>query len=320
MGADVVAEIERIVESLASGSEPLAARFESATKLQHYLYENCFCHRFGSAAREAVAAGSLLDELSRANAGRDLWDRGWQIAELLPAGCIRAAKDHFTRTFWPGEFVSFEGPGVAPRAGVQVTAFFPRESTGTQAGYYFAFGNTAEEDLEDNGLIRFYWAVDSGGAVPLMRAVTERLNRFQVPFRLKMPVDRSFYQRLDAAVLYVHKRFYQICARLIVPIHANIREHLSAGVPLFSKPFAEGVGLAEDTGIQESFGMNRCRILAEGIWNADREGGLARAAGSDAGIEKIAGHFALQGLDLARPYLNPGSADQYQIPEGAESQ
>jgi hypothetical protein len=315
MGVEILADIDRIVESLAQSSEPLAARFDSSTRLQHYLYEHCFCHRFGSSAGAAVASGSLLEELSRANSGQDLWDRGWQIVELLPAGQIRATKYGVTRTFWPGEFVSFEGPGVAPRAGVQVTAFFPRESTGTQAGYYFAFGNTAEEDLEDNGLIRFYWAVDSGGAVSLMRAATERLNRFQVPFRLKMPVDRSFYQRLDAAVLYVHKRFYPICSRLLTQVHATVRERLAPGSPLFSKPFADGVGLAEDTGTQESFGMNRCRILAEGIWNADRDGGLADASR----MERVAQHFALQGIDIARPYLNRGSVDQYQIAGEAES-
>jgi len=126
MGAEVLAEIDRILESLAQSTEPLAARFDSSTRLQHYLYEHCFCHRFGSGAGVAVGAGSLLEELSRANSGQDLWDRGWQIAELLPAGCIRAIKHSGTRTFWPGEFVSYEGPGVAPRAGVEVTAFFSK--------------------------------------------------------------------------------------------------------------------------------------------------------------------------------------------------
>ena len=315
MGVALLTDIDRILESLARSREPLTARFDSPTALQHYLYQYCFCQRFGSSAHKAVAAGSLLEELSRANSGQDLWDRGWKIAELLPAGRIRATKHGVTRTFWPGEFVSFEGPGVSPRAGVQVTAFFPRESTGTQAGYYFAFGNTAEEDLEESGLIRFYWAIDSGGAVPLMRAATERLNRFQVPFRIKMPVDRSFYQRLDAAVLYVHKRFYPICSRLLTQVHGAVREHLVPGCPLFSKPFANGVGLAEDTGTQESFGMNRCRILAEAIWNADRDGGLADASS----VERVAKYFALQGIDFARPYLNPGSVDQYLIPTGEES-
>src|SRR5712692_10290431 len=105
MSVEILADIDRILESLARSREPLATRFDSSTRLQHYLYEHCFCHRFGSSARVAVAAGSLLEELSRANSGQDLWDRGWQIAELLPAGQIRATKHGVTRTFWPGEFV-----------------------------------------------------------------------------------------------------------------------------------------------------------------------------------------------------------------------
>ena len=314
MPENCAAEIERILQSLAGTPEPLAARFESPTQLQHHLYVTCFCRPLGSNGGAPVSSGSLLDELSRANAGVDLWDAGWEIAEVLPTGGIRATKDGWTRAFWPGEFVSFEGPGVAPRPGVRVTAFFPRQSTGTQAGYYFAFGNTPEEDLDDNGLIRFYWAVESRGAATLIRAATERLNRFHVPFRLKMPLDGSLYQRLDAAVLSVHKRFYPICSRLLPPVHAGVRERLATGTPLFTKRFAAGVGLAEDTGGQESFGMNRCRILAEAIWNAAREDSLASASRVDA----VAQYFALQGLDLARPYLNPGSVDQYPIPEAAE--
>jgi hypothetical protein len=147
-----------------------------------------------------------------------------------------------------------------------------------------------------------------------MRAATERLNRFQVPFRLKMPVDRAFYQRLDAAVLYVHKRFYPICSRLLSQVHAGVREHLAKETPLFTKRFAEGIGLAEDTGTQESFGMNRCRILAEAIWNANQGGGLTVGSMK----ERAAKYFAEQGIDIARPYLNPGSADQYPIPARVE--
>jgi hypothetical protein len=60
--------------------------------------------------------------------------------------------------------------------------------------------------------------------------------------------------------------------------------------------------------------MNRCRILAEAVWNADRNGGLTDGSI----VERVAKYFAEQGIDIARPYLNPGSIDQYTIPPGAE--
>ena len=132
MSTGVLAELDRIVAALP--------RFESATLLQQHLYQHCFCNRQGLSVMPASPGGSLADELSRANAGRDLWDRGWRIVQLLNGSQIQARKQEWTRTFYPGEYVSHEGPGVAPRVGIDVTAFFPRESTGMQAGYFSRLG------------------------------------------------------------------------------------------------------------------------------------------------------------------------------------
>src|SRR3954454_8947259 len=99
MRQDTLAEIDRIIESLAAPAEPLGARFESPAQLQQHLYVSCFCRRLGSEGRVTAAAGSLLDELSRANAGHDLWDPGWRIDEVPPAGRIRASRHNCTRTF-----------------------------------------------------------------------------------------------------------------------------------------------------------------------------------------------------------------------------
>lgn len=43
-------------------------------------------------------------------------------------------------------------------------------------------------------------------------------------------------------------------------------------VPLFTKPLAPGLGLAEDPGDRLSFGQSRCRIAAEGLVRAHAQG------------------------------------------------
>ena len=53
-----------------------------------------------------------------------------------------------------------------------------------------------------------------------------------------------------------------------------------------------------------SIGAKLCR---DGMWAGKRANSVA-----------VAKYFAVQGLDVARPYLNPGSVDQYPIPEAAE--
>jgi hypothetical protein len=285
------------------------------TRLQHWLYQNCFCNRLTegnllSPPSNAMPVNNLVAELSQANLGQDAWDSGWEITEVLPNGQVRATKRDTARDFWPGEFITAEGPGLAPRAGMHLKAFFPRESANMQPAFYFAFGNSAEEEFEELSIVRFYWAVQSAGAAALMKEVTGRLNRFQVPFRLKMPVDGSFYNRLDAAVLYINKRFYQITAVLLARVHHVIRGYLVPSTPLFTKPLAPGLGLAEDPGQAESFGMQRCRLLAEAI-SAAYLNPSQTGAPQETVLEAVVHRLELAGVRADFPYLSPGSVDQY---------
>jgi hypothetical protein len=133
------------------------------------------------------------------------------------------------------------------------------------------------------------------------------LNRFDAPFRLKVPIDGSSYGRLDAAVLYVNKRFYQSTALLLAGVYGVIRSHLTPHTPLFTKPLAPGLGLAEDPGTGESFGMQRCRILGEAIWTAY----TSRSQPVQPPLEAVLSQLELSGLRAEYPYLCPGSTDQY---------
>jgi len=123
-----------------------------------------------------------------------------------------------------------------------------------------------------------YWNVRAEGAVPLMRAATRGLNRFQVPFRMKCLTNTAFYTRNDAAVLYVDKRFYRITARVLARVYREIARHLRPDAPLFTKPLADGLALAEEPYTGESFGMQRCRILAEGLLGAHARGSRDEAS------------------------------------------
>lgn len=304
-----------------SGGMPEAAQSVALgvpTRLQHWLYQNCYCNRLAadilpSPSPNATPTKNLVAELSQANSGLDAWDSGWEISELLPNGQVRARKREVDRDFWPGEFITTEGPGLAPRTGMHLKAFFPKESAHMQPGFYFAFGNSAEEEFEELSIVRFYWAIESSGAAALLQEITGRLSRFQVPFRLKMPVDASFYNRLDAAVLYVNKRFYQITSVLLARVHQAVSDHLLLDTPLFTKRLAAGLGLAEDPGNGESFGMHRCRLLAEAISAAyispDQ---TATPAGNV--LDTVVRQLERAGVRADAPYLNAGSVDQYPFP------
>lgn len=281
--------------------------------LEQTLYQHCYCRTFDGALRDEqplnVQGVDLTPALSEANATRERWDAGWQVYQVLPSGQVMAHKDGRTRALWPGEFLSTDAPGMALRPGMNLSVFFMRETRTMQPGFYFAFGEAQAGEPDNFSLARFYWNVRAEGAVPLMRAVTRGLNRFQVPFRFKCLTNTAFYTRNDAAVLYVDKRFYRVTARVLANVYEEFARHLRPDAPLFTRPLAAGLALAEEPYTGESFGMQRCRILAEGLLSAH-----ARNLRDDASrLEEVERHFAAYGLTLEAPYLNPRSIDQYEF-------
>jgi hypothetical protein len=197
------------------------------------------------------------------------------------------------------------GLGAGPKAGKPVSIFLPGGSTETQPGLYHAFGDTAGEFEDSEQTLRFYWNVSAEGAPRLMEAVTGDFNRFQIPFQFKCGIRAAHYSRRDAAVLYLHGRYYAIAALLVERVHLQVRAWLASGTPLFAKRLADGLAFAEDPG--DSFGKHRCKILAEAMAST-------RGKPADERIEEVRRQFERHGLSLDRPWLNAGSVDRYEFP------
>lgn len=284
-------------------------------QLQHHLYERCYLAGFARPHQDAALASGddLCAELAAQNPGRELWDAGWTISQLRSTGEVIVTKQSATRRVWAGEFLNAE-PGMPPRVGSLVRLHVPRESPTMQPGFYFAFGETLGDQVEESRYVRFYFNTSAEHSPALMHDLIALLNRFFVPFRFKCLSMRSSYGRPDAAVLFIAPRFYRIGAALVARVHAAHRTRLRPEVPLFTKGLAHGVGFAEDPANGESFGMSRCRVVAEGVWNAFRAG----AHGVQASLPIVVEQFRRYGLDAERPWLNPGSVDDgFRFPEAA---
>jgi HopA1 effector protein family len=292
----------------APGAAPLAQN-PLVLRLQEYLYQRCYCTTMHSSAAESpqVALGSeeFLQQLSLANASVSRWDANWKVTLTEPTGRIWAEKGGMLRAFQPGEFVNLADAGSPIRVGSTVSVYIVRESTTVQPGLYFAFGETVGPS-DHLDLFRLYWNIDAPGVLALLRLVTRDLNRFQVPFQFKSSVWPQGYARRDAAVLYVKKRFYGLVSTLATAWSQQCSESLRDDVPLFTLPIARGLGLAEDPETGESFGMNRCRHVAEALWSAHTQ-----TLPVDAFLIAVKEQFQRNSLDFQRPYLNPGSVDLY---------
>ena len=299
---------QQSVAGYVSPSTPIVAALQSC------FYAHCYSVPFDGTLRAIAMPTSiptdLSAQLSEANAGQPRWDSGWQIIRLEQSGQVTAQKSAMVRTLWPGEFMTYDGPGVAPRVGSQISVYFPKESKTMQPGFYFAFGEMDADFSADTRLVRFYWNSPEHGAVPLTHWVTQTLNRYQLPFRFKCLTSSGGYSRVDSAVLYVNKKFFRFTAELIASGYEKLQSVLRPDTPLFARQLAPGLGLAEDPGNGESFGMNRCRILAAGFFSAFSKG----ISDEQHKLEEVVHSFSAGGFDLKNPYLNPHSADFYDTP------
>jgi hypothetical protein len=110
-------------------------------------------------------------------------------------------------------------------------------------------------------------------------------------------------------VLYVGARYFYIVSRIVSRLHERVP--LNDVVPLFTKRLWPGIGVAMEPGSGESFGSHRSRLAAEGLLDAWKDG----EDGREARYRAVARRFTLAGLDLARPWLGSGAADQFGLPD-----
>jgi HopA1 effector protein family len=278
--------------------------------LTTHVYEEAYCRPLGTRTDPAPDAVSIVDALSLANLGRDRWEAGWTLAQMMPNGCVLARKGEATHVFSPGEFAPAHQHGHAhPHVGAPLNVLFVRESRTQQPGFYIVNGDTPAPEGSDSRMTRIYWHIGENGAVPLVRAVSTLLNRYHIPFRFKTLAFTKIYTRADAAVLFFATRYFGVIGRLLPAIRNEVQPHLRPAVPLLTKRLYDGIALAEDPGTGESFGMSRSRLVAQAVWDAYARG----AQSEEARMQELAIQFQRYGLSLERPHLRAASADLYEV-------
>jgi len=285
-------------------------------EMQNVLYAHCYMRRFEEEQPRTSPVNlyspdpAFLQRLSDANSSEQRWEAGWTIYSIAQNGQVWLQKGDRQRSAVPGEFITSGVPGMPPRTGSIVSVLAPRESMNSQPGYYFAFGGTLSDIWDEFALLRFYFNAPSECAPDLLHYLITSLNRYQVPFRMKAPSDPSLYQRVDTIVLYTAKRYYDVSVQIVRDMPRATRAGLRASTPLFSRALEPGVGMAEDPGNGESFGMHRCRMMAEGIVDAWMAGDQSVEARWNA----IGARFSAGGFELHLPYLGAGSIDFHEVP------
>jgi len=291
---------------------PPAARELLVTRLAGELYQSFYTrgapvpHNPDDDLHTADADTAFVAALSRANAGRGGWSDGWRVVDVGSNGEVIVERDGL-RFHTPASDLRWAaGSSLAP--GAVVLAPRPRELREASPGFYVVVGDVASGRDRQAVEVRVYFHLTHAGAVPLLVAATHVLNDARIAFSMKIVDHPRRFSRCDAAVLYLEEDAFA-CAR--IPLRAIVvacAPHLRPQTPAFTKPLASGVGVGEHTpALGSSFGIGRCRLLAEGIADA-RERRLTLLEDR---VDAVARRFARNGIDLDVAHLVSTDHDDY---------
>ncbi|BAU13084.1 hypothetical protein LEP3755_36210 [Leptolyngbya sp. NIES-3755] len=248
---------------------------------------------------------AFYDRLHANNQGTGYFSPNWCVLREESDGSIAVSQGGLTLHIQRDRHL--ENPQQLICVGDAIAIRLPRNLV--QNGFYMAIGNAGQH--RDESIVRVYFNLTAEGAVCVMKTLTERLNAATLPFAFKALYNPSDYHRYDAAVLYFDQARYSEIQPILRDIYLEHQAHFGEAIPLFTKQLAPGLGLAEEPDCkfaeQESFGMNRCQIVANGLLEAWHRGD----ASPEGRLDAIVRHFSLLQVDLQHPYLNRDSADIY---------
>jgi hypothetical protein len=255
----------------------------------------------------------FYNRLHESNSGTGYFDPGWYVLREESDGSLAVTKGslrlHIERDkhLQPAEQAAVVGDSVAIR--------MPKNLI--QNGFYMAVSNVGLNCLDDSEshpvTVRIYFNLTPEGAVAVMGSLTRQLNEKAIPFSFKVLYNPGDYGRYDSGVLYFDKSDYEAVRQVLQAVYGENESHFQPEVPLFTMQLASGLGLAEEPDrkfvAQESFGMNRCQIVANGLLEAWHNGDDSPEGRMNAILQQ----FPLLGTDFQRSYLNANSEDVYTL-------
>ena len=254
---------------------------------------------------------AFYNRLHQSNNGIGYFDRGWYVFRKDNDGRLVVNKNglklHIEREahLQPSQQNAIVGDSVAIR--------LPKNLL--QNGFYMAIGNGGQYSLNHSdshpAIVRIYFNITPEGSVAIMAALTRLLNEISIPFSFKVLYNPGDYGSYDSGVLYFEKKNYEAIRLALQAVYSKNQAHFQPEIPLFTKPLAWGLGIAEEPNCKftdrESFGMNRCQIVANSLVQAWQNGDDSPEARMNGIIE----NFSHLGIDWQYAYLNANSEDIY---------
>lgn len=249
----------------------------------------------------------FYEQIHKSNKGEGYFDPGWVVVREEDDGAIAVSKNGLTVHIQRHRHL--KSPDEAIVVGNSIAIRLPKNLM--QNGFYMAVSNAGVHHPTGSGsqLVRIYWNLTPEGTVAVMSSLTQKLNEINLPFTFKVLYNPSDYKRYDSGVLYFDSHYYESVRPILQSIYTEHSLYFLPETPLFTKLLAPGLGLAEEPAQRfatlESFGMNRCQIIANGLLSKPEN------SAPEARLTSIFEQFSLLGIDIHCPYLNAESSDIY---------
>ena len=293
-------------------------------QIQNYIYDIYFTHSLMTI--EEIEAESLCQlknnivngidinfyqRLEQSNTSTGYLDCGWKVIAQLDNGELIVLKDELHLHIQPQQHLDRSLTQV--NIGDTVSIYLPHNSIGQDT--YIAIGNlgtsanSTRSNTELSPSVQLYFNFTPDAAVAISEQLTGELNQLGVPFELAILHDPALFCRYDSATLWMFQSDYLQSQTSIAKIYQTYQSEFSPNVPLCTKELAPGLGIAEVPITPGTFGMQRCELIAIGLFTAmDRCKTLATDK-----IDCINRELTAAGIDRSQPYLNPAALDRYSI-------
>ncbi|GAB3957050.1 hypothetical protein GCM10028805_48690 [Spirosoma harenae] len=156
-------------------------------------------------------------------------------------------------------------------------------AVGSRVGNYnWIYGKNLPYYDDNKGSVRFYFHLVPFrySAALLAREIQQGFDLYEVPFTFKfLAFEEDYLCRSDTAVLYVSKKYLYVVIHLLANIYSLFRgatfKHsqpvLESETPQFTYQLGYGISFGENPENNDSFGFNRCKILADALFRSKAE-------------------------------------------------
>lgn len=284
-------------------------------RLRNYLYDIYFdrsllnpqalevAERVTSSVKTQLIDGVDVDfyqRLQQSNTSQGYRDLNWQIIAETEDRELIVVKDglhlHISRQrHLPPEFKQ-------ANIGETTSIYLPHNLVDRDT--YISVGSYGSP--QPSSSVQLYFNFTPDAAVQILQQLTGALNEPKVPFQFAILHDPALFYRCDCGTLWLDRANYLILQPLLAEIYQTYQTEFSLQVPIFTKMLAPGLSIAEVPVAGSSFGMQRCELIATGLFTACERG--QTATDKLATVERV---MTAAGVDLAQPYLNPAGSDRY---------